>query len=93
MHDQMDVILHDLKLRDAGVVLFVLGGLCVCVAHNRNEHIQENNLDEEGRAEEEDVAQSATIAIGVLLITSSVRIGGELTETQLVLVLKYVDEP
>ena len=56
MHDQMDVILHDLKLRDAGVVLLVLGGLCVCVAHNCNEHIQENNLDEEGRAEEEEVA-------------------------------------
>ena len=93
MYNQVDVILHDFEFCDSSVVLGILGGLRVSVTHDRNQHVEEDDLDEEWWAQEEDVAQGAAIAIGILLITGCIGIDSELTEAQFILVLKSIDEP
>ena len=63
MDDQVNVVLHDLKLRDPGVVVGLLGGLSESVAHNRDEHVEEDYLDQERGAKEENVAEDSRAAI------------------------------
>ena len=59
--NQVDVLLRNLELGDTGIVVFLLLGLVEGVAHNRDEHIEEDNEDESGRAEEENVDKDLLI--------------------------------
>ena len=53
--NQVDVLLRNFDLSDTGIVVFLLLGLVEGVSHNRDEHIEEDNEDESGRAKEEKV--------------------------------------
>ena len=53
--NQVDVIHHERELGNTGIVELIFLSLGVGVAHNRDEHIEEDNKNESGRAEEENV--------------------------------------
>ena len=54
----MDVVLHDLKLGDSSITLGLCRDFCVRVRHDCDEHIEEDNLNQEARPNEEYVAKN-----------------------------------
>ena len=50
--DQLNVVAHDLQLGEPGVVFAFLSDALERVAHDRDEHVEERDLDEEGRQDE-----------------------------------------
>ena len=84
----MDVVLHDLKLGDSSIIIGLCGDFCVLVRHDCNEHIEEDNLNQEGRPNEEDVAKNYLITSLILVVVELV-----FTQSQLILTHKRVKEP
>ena len=54
--DQLNVVAHDLKLCNPGIVFFLLCGHCICISHYGNEHVKEDDVDQESGSEEEAIA-------------------------------------
>ena len=85
--DQVYVVAHDLELGLSGVVVALLSRPVKGVPHDRDQHVEERDLDEEAREEEEREYKRLAdlrIAIGVDF---------ELAKAQLVLVLEGVEDP
>ena len=86
--DQIHIVLHDLKLSGSSLVGSLCRDFCVRVPHDCNEHIEEDNLNQEWRPNEEDVAKNYLITSLILVVVELV-----FTQPQLKLTYKRVKEP
>ena len=84
----MDIVFHDLKLGDSSITLALCGDFCVRVRHDCDEHIEEDNLNQEARPNEEDVAKNDLFTALILVVVELV-----FTQPQLKLTDKRVKEP
>ena len=50
--DQLNVVAHDFKLRDPGIIFLLLSGHRICISHYGNEHVEENDIDQESGCKE-----------------------------------------
>ena len=85
--DQLNVVAHDLKLCNPGIVFFLLCSHRICISHYGNEHVKEDDVDQESGCEEE------AIAHGTMSTTTGEGVRMEFSETKLIHVLKGVQGP
>ena len=86
--DQIHIVLHDLKFSGSSLAGSLCRDFCVRVPHDCNEHIEEDNLNQEGRPNEEDVAKNYVMTSLILVVVELV-----FTQSQLILTHKRVKEP